>query len=66
MTVKLTVMLPEADVATLKTLAASRDITVTAVLRRAIAAEWFIEERLAAGEKILVERDGVMREVVFR
>ncbi|MDQ6669789.1 MAG: ribbon-helix-helix protein, CopG family [Chloroflexota bacterium] len=65
--VKLTVNLPERDMATLRNIAARRDMSMTDVVRRAIAMEQFIEEVESEGGKLLVEqRDRSMRQLVLR
>jgi hypothetical protein len=65
--VKLTVKLPERDMATLRSIAAKRDMTLTDVVRRAIAMEQFIEEVQSQGGKLLVEQpDHSMRQLVLR
>jgi hypothetical protein len=65
--VKLTVNLPEREMATLRSIAAKRDISLTDVVRRAIAMEQFIEEVESQGGKLLVEQpDHRMRQLVLR
>ena len=52
---KVTVNLPEEDVAFLQRLAAEQHTTVTAALRQAINTERFLHEQEASGSKILIE-----------
>lgn len=54
------------DYEELKKLAEAEDETVSGYLRKALATERYIKERAHAGGKIIVEEDGVQREVVFR
>jgi hypothetical protein len=65
--VKLTVNLPEREMAVLRRIAARRDISITDAVRRAIAMEQFIEETQAEGGKLLVEQpDHTIRQLVVR
>ena len=64
--VKMSVNLPEDDLRLLRRLADKRGISLTHVLRQAIANEAFFDEEMAAGSRILLERNGRTREVVFR
>lgn len=52
---KVTVNLPEEDVAFLQRLAEEKHITVTAALRQAISTERLLHEQEARGSKILIE-----------
>lgn len=64
---KLTVNLPEREMATLRGIAARRDISMTDAVRRAIAMEQFIEEVESQGGKLLVEQpDHSIRHLVLR
>jgi hypothetical protein len=54
------------DYEELKGLAEADNETVSGYLRKALATERYIKERSKAGGKILVEEDGVQKEVVFR
>lgn len=40
--------------------------TVSAYLRKALATERYLKEKTRSGGKVLIEQDGVQREVVFR
>jgi hypothetical protein len=51
-----TVNLPEREMATLRSIAARRDISITDAVRRAIAMARFIEEVESQGGKLLVEQ----------
>jgi predicted transcriptional regulator len=64
--VKLSVNLPEEDVAWLKAVAERRSTTVTHVLRQAIASEKFFAAQLSVGGQVLIKMGRVCREVVFR
>jgi predicted transcriptional regulator len=63
---KVTFKLPESDLATLKQLAARKHTSVTAILRSAIATERFIDEEVSQGSKVLIDRNGTVRELVIR
>jgi len=66
-TTKVTFNLPDDDVAALRRLAAARNLTVTAVLRQAIATEVFLNDALAGGSTLLVEKpDGTLRQLVYK
>ena len=54
------------DFEELKRLADENGETVSGYLRKALATERFIQSRLESGGRILVEEDGVQREIVFR
>lgn len=49
----------------IESLAARHNTTITDVIRRAVSAYKFIDDEVAAGGKILVERGGTIREVQF-
>lgn len=64
---KITVNLPDATLEKLRELARANGVTVTEMLRRAIATEAYIAEQTALGGKILVETPGGRtRELVLR
>ncbi len=46
-------------------LAKRHGITITDVIRRAVSIYKFIDDEMTSGVKILVERDGTVREVKF-
>lgn len=50
----------------LTSLAERRGVTVTEAVRHAIGTQHFLDIEQAAGAKVLLERDGDMREVVWR
>jgi hypothetical protein len=50
----------------LKRLAQEDGETVSGYLRRALATERYLKDRTKSGGKILIEEDGVQREIVFR
>jgi hypothetical protein len=59
-------LLPE-DLAVLRVLAERLGTTVTNVLERAIRDEHFVQEQLAAGHRFaIVNRDGTVREIIWR
>jgi hypothetical protein len=65
-TAKLTVALPVEAIDTVEKLAKESKKTKTQLLREAIALKAFIEqERAQPGTRILIERDGATRELVF-
>ncbi|HEY0869601.1 MAG TPA: hypothetical protein VGD55_04330 [Acidothermaceae bacterium] len=49
----------------LKSLAEANGDTVSGYLRKALATERYIKARTSAGGRVLVEEDGVQREIVF-
>lgn len=65
--IKVSVNLTPEEVETLKRIAERRGISMTEVIRRALAMEKFIDESSAAGEKILVQSsDKSMRQLLIR
>jgi predicted DNA-binding protein len=68
MSVKVTVNLPEETVEQLKVVAKERGISMTQVLREAIATQAYVDEQIKDGGKILVEKSDrkTIRELVFR
>jgi hypothetical protein len=46
-------------------MAHKHDWTITDVVRRSVSAYKFIDDEVDKGAKILIERDGVIREVQF-
>lgn len=65
-TVKLTVALPEDAVNAIAAIAERQHKTKTQVLREAIALKTFIEQELSdPATRMLIERAGNMREIVF-
>src|SRR4051812_37577527 len=64
--VKLTVNLPHAEMRVIRTRAGENHETVTQLLRRAIGTTLFLDEEVARGSRVLVERrDRTLVEVVF-
>jgi hypothetical protein len=63
--VRVAISMLKDDYEELKKLADADNETVSGYLRKALATERYIKERSKSG-KILVEEDGVQREVVFR
>lgn len=54
------------DYEELRRLAQAEGETVSGYLRKAIATERYLKTRTKSGGRILIEEDGVQREVVFR
>lgn len=54
------------DFEELKRLAQEDGETVSGYLRKALATERYLKDRTKSGGRILVEEDGVQREIVFR
>ncbi len=50
----------------LKSLADANGDTVSGYLRKALATERYIKERTSSGGRLLVEENGIQREIVFR
>lgn len=50
---------------TLKDIARRNSVSVEVALRQAILNEKFIEEQAASGAKLLIEKNGSLRELVF-
>jgi len=54
------------DYEELKSLADAENETVSGYLRKALATERYLKERAQSGGRVLIEEDGVQREIVFR
>jgi hypothetical protein len=66
MAVKMSVILPEETVASLRGIAQKNGITLTAAIRQAISNEKFFGEELSGGGKLLILRpDRTLRQVIF-
>jgi hypothetical protein len=64
--VKTTINLPEDALAALREIAASRNTTLTEVIRRALSVERYLDRTIRAGGKILVEEpDKTVRQLVL-
>ncbi|MEA9605760.1 hypothetical protein ACFFJ4_00465 [Xanthomonas dyei] len=64
---KITVNLSEEVTSALKSMAQERSTSVTEVLRHAISTEKFLLNEVKQGGKVLIkDRDGNMRELIFR
>jgi len=61
---KATFNLPIDELSALKTLAESNCITVTTLLRRAIGTELYLSKLERSGGKVLIEENGVIRQIV--
>jgi hypothetical protein len=64
--VRVAISMLKDDFEDLKKLAEADGETVSGYLRKALATERYLKERTESGGKIIVEEDGVQREVVFR
>ena len=65
--VRVTADLPLSTIEILKGLASSQDITLTEALRRAIATEGLLQDRVSDNNKVLLQSsDGKMTELLFR
>lgn len=64
--VRVALSMTRADYDALKAEAASADMTVSALIRRAVIVRRYIDEKARAGATLLVEQDGIQREVVFQ
>lgn len=64
--VRVAISMLKDDYEELKQLADADNETVSGYLRKALATERYIKEQAKAGSKILIEDDGIQREVVFR
>ena len=62
---KVILNLPDHDVETVRNLADKRIITMTQVIRQAIATEKYIHDILRSGGKILVSKHGKVNEITF-
>lgn len=54
------------DFEALKKVAQEDNETVSGYLRKALATERYLKDKTKSGGRILVEEDGVQREIVFR
>lgn len=54
------------DYEELKQLAEQEGVSISGYLRKALATERYLKERTGSGGKILIEENGVQREIVFR
>lgn len=64
--IKVTVSLPDETVKQLQAMAATAGCSVTEMIRRSISAQAFLSAEILNGNRILLDRDGSIREVVFR
>jgi hypothetical protein len=64
--VRVAINMLRSDYEELKELADAEQETVSGYLRKALATERYLKERAQAGGKVLIEEDGVIREIVFR
>lgn len=64
--VRVAVNMLKSDYDELKELAEAENETISGYLRKALATERYLKQRAQAGGKVLIEEDGVQREIVFR
>ena len=65
--VRVTADLPLGTIELLRTLAASQDVTLTEALKRAIATEGLLQQRVNEKSKVLLQsEDGKISELIFR
>jgi hypothetical protein len=64
--VRVAINMLRSDYEELKELADAENQTVSGYLRKALATERYLKERAQQGGKVLIEEDGVLREIVFR
>jgi len=64
--VRVAINLLKDDFEELKRLAGEDGETVSGYLRKALATERYLTTRTKSGGRILIEEDGVQREIVFR
>ena len=64
--VRVAINMLRGDFEELKRLAQEDGETVSGYLRKALATERYLKNRTKHGGRILVEEDGVQREIVFR
>jgi hypothetical protein len=64
--VRVAISMLQEDLDELKQLANDDGETLSGYLRKALATERYLKQRTKSGGKILVEENGVQREVVFR
>jgi hypothetical protein len=64
--VRVAINMLRGDFEELKRLAQEDGETVSGYLRKALATEQYLKNRTKNGGRILVEEDGVQREIVFR
>jgi hypothetical protein len=64
--VRVAINMLRSDYEELRQLADADQETVSGYLRKALATERYLKERAQHGGKVLIEEDGVLREIVFR
>ena len=64
--VRVAINMLQEDFDELKQLASADGETLSGYLRKALATEKYLKQRTKSGGRILVEEDGIQREVVFR
>ncbi|MEM9274388.1 MAG: hypothetical protein AAGA80_15700 [Cyanobacteria bacterium P01_F01_bin.143] len=63
---RMTISLPSDTAKFLEWLAAEQDISQVEVIRKAIATEYFLQNEIKQGAKVLVKTDTSIKEVIFR
>ena len=64
--VRVAINMQRQDFEELKALASEDGESLSGYLRKALATERYLKQRTKSGGRILVEEDGVQREIVFR
>lgn len=64
--VRVAVTMLRDDFQELKELAEEDGETISGYLRKALATERFLKNRTKSGGRVIIEEDGVQREIVFR
>lgn len=64
--VRVAIQLLRDDFEELKQLASEDGETLSGYLRKAIATERYLKSKTKSGGRVLIEEDGVQREIVFR
>lgn len=64
--VRVAINMLKEDFDELKRLAADDGETVSGYLRKALATERYLKDRTRNGGRVLIEEDGLQREIVFR
>jgi len=64
--VRVAINMLKEDFEELKRLAAADGDTISGYLKKALATEIYIKEKTNNGGKVLIEEDGLQREVIFR
>jgi hypothetical protein len=63
--VRVAINMSREDYEELKELAKNHGVSVTGYLKKAIATERYLKEKTVSGGRVLIEEDGVQKEIVF-